>query len=159
MNAGIVVAVLVAAVLLYAFYVRISTPSPDPMRLDGSDELLGAIIQVQVLNGSGVNGLAAEMSTYLVSMGFDVVETQTHEDNDVEKTVILDRVGNIDASEQVALAIGLAPDRITENVVVEYYLDATIIIGLDYRDVLPWRTEQEETIEEPETEDEPQQEQ
>ena len=90
MNVGIAVAVLVAAVLLYAFYVRISTPIPDPMRLDGETDLLGSTIQVQVLNGAGVDNLGLQMENHLIGLGFDVVETDNFRKG-MEKTVILDR--------------------------------------------------------------------
>ena len=138
MNVGIAVAVLVAAVLLYAFYVRISTPIPDPMRLDGETDLLGSTIQVQVLNGAGVDNLGLQMENHLISLGFDVVETDNFRKG-MEKTVILDRLGNLDASEQVALAIEANPERISTDILVDYYLDATIIIGRDYQEFLPWK--------------------
>ena len=136
MNVGIAVAVLVAAVLLYAFYVRISTPIPDPMRLDGETDLLGSTIQVQVLNGAGVDNLGLQMENHLISLGFDVVETDNFRKG-MEKTVILDRLGNLDASEQVALAIEANSERISTDILVDYYLDATIIIGRDYQEFLP----------------------
>jgi hypothetical protein len=138
MNVGIAVAVLVAAVLLYAFYVRISTPIPDPMRLDGETDLLGSTIQVQVLNGAGVDNLGLQMENHLISLGFDVVETDNFRKG-MEKTVILDRLGNLDASEQVALAIEANSERISTDILVDYYLDATIIIGRDYQEFLPWK--------------------
>ncbi|HAY37340.1 MAG: LytR C-terminal domain-containing protein [Rhodothermales bacterium] len=138
MNVGIAVAVLVAAVLLYAFYVRISTPIPDPMRLDGETDLLGSTIQVQVLNGAGVDNLGLQMENHLIGLGFDVVETDNFRKG-MEKTVILDRLGNLDASEQVALAIEANSERISTDILVDYYLDATIIIGRDYQEFLPWK--------------------
>ena len=153
MNAGIVLALVVASILMYAFYMRLTTPAPDPFRVDESGDLLGEIIQVQVLNGSGVKDLGRQMREHLIGLGFDVVETDNYSHFNVEKTVILDRVGNLDAAEQVALAIGLLPEDVTPEVVKEYYLDATVLIGHNYQQVLPWKLpepelpedEQEET--------------
>lgn len=53
--------------------------------------------------------------------------------------MILDRLGNLDASEQVALAIEANSERISTDILVDYYLDATIIIGRDYQEFLPWK--------------------
>jgi len=61
LNIGILVTFCIAMVLVYAFFIRVTTAQPDPHRLDNPGNLLGTIIQVQVLNASGKAGLAKEM--------------------------------------------------------------------------------------------------
>jgi hypothetical protein len=138
LNVGVLVAFGVAVVLAYAFFMRVTTATPDPHRLDNPGNLLGDIIQVQVLNATTENGLAQQMMEYLRGEGFDVVETGNYTSGILEKSVIQDRVGNLDAAEQVALAVGLPPTRITQDIKPEYFLDATIIIGMDFETLKPW---------------------
>ena len=128
----------VAAILIYAFGQRVSEPRPDPYRLENPNGLLGDIIQVEVRNGTTISGLAASLTEHLRSHGFDVVETSNYTDQSVEKTVILDRVGNLDAAQQVALALGLGDDQISEELKPEYYIDATIVVGADYKRIMPF---------------------
>lgn len=134
----------VAMVLVYAFFIRVTTAQPDPHRLDNPGNLLGTIIQVQVINGARVNGLAGEMLEYLRDQGFDVVETDNYPGRDtLEKSVIQDRIGNLDAAQQVALAVGMPVESITQDIKLEYFLDATIILGKDYANLKPWKVDVE----------------
>lgn len=151
LNIGLVVVIAIAGILIYAFSQRVSTPRPDPFRLENPRNLLGDIIQVEVMNGTSISGLASNLTEHLRSHGFDVVETGNHSNQSVEKTVILDRVGNLDASEQVAVALGLTNDRIAEELKPEYFIDATIIIGADFMTVMPFveQVDQEAAEEEP----------
>ena len=140
LNVGIVLTLAIAAVLFYAFFIRVTTATPDPHRLDNPGNLLGDIIQIEVLNATGKDGLAREMTEYLREMGFDVMNTDDLPDKVIlEKTVIKDRIGNLDASQQVALAVGLPASRISEDIKIEYFLDATIIIGNDFGLYKPWQ--------------------
>ncbi|NQV73699.1 LytR C-terminal domain-containing protein [bacterium] len=141
LNIGIAFTLVIAAALFYAFFVRVTTATPDPHRLDNPGNLLGDIIQVEVLNGSGEDGLARQMMEYLREMGFDVVSTGNYQDGVLEKTVIKDRIGNLDASEQVALAVGLPTSRISEDINADYFLDATIVVGKDFNSIKPWQAD------------------
>jgi len=148
LNAGILVVLGIALVLIYAFFIRVTTATPDPYRLDNPGNLLGDIIQVQVLNATEQNGLAQEMMEYLREQGFDVVETGNHPGGILEKSVIQDRVGNLDAAEQVALAVGLPASMISQDIKPEYFLDATLILGMDYNMLKPWYVDQGEDVDE-----------
>ena len=127
--------------MAYAFFKRVTTATPDPHRLDNPGNLLGDIIQVQVLNGTNENGLAQLMMEFLRAEGFDVVETGNYPGGILEKSMIQDLVGNLDAAEQVALAVGLPASRITQDIKPEYFLDATIVVGLDFKTLKPWNEE------------------
>ena len=141
LNIGIAFTLVIAAALFYAFFVRVTTATPDPHRLDNPGNLLGDIIQVEVLHGSGKDGLAREMMEYLRDMGFDVVSTGNYPEGILEKSVIKDRIGNLDASEQVALAVGLPTSRISEDINADYFLDATIVVGKDFDSIKPWQVD------------------
>ncbi len=127
--AGLGVAVLV---LLYAFVSRTLWSPPDPIRPDNTADLTGDIIQVEVRNGCGVRGLAEQMRTFLITAGFDVVEVGNHTSFNEPRTLVVDRVGNAAAAQQIAEALGLPPDRVVQDVRQDYFLDVSIIIGQDY---------------------------
>jgi len=138
---GIVVFGFVMLVLAFSLFNRVGSPRPDSTRIFNPNELLGDIIQVDVRNGCGVSGLAGRMTDYLRSYGFDVVEHGDHTSFDVQQTMIVDRIGNLDAAKQVALALGLAEDRIIQEVKTDYYLDVSLIIGMDYQSFMPFMDE------------------
>jgi len=138
LNVGLIVVLVLAAALIYAFATRVTTPTPDPRRREATPNLLGDYIQLQVLNGTEVAGAAAQLTQHLRDLGFDVIEVETNPDQTIPKTVILDRVGNFGAAQQVALAIGVTDDRILEELRPDYFFDATIIIGADYASIKPF---------------------
>lgn len=138
LNLGILLSLSVALTLGYAFVTRVSSPVPDPYRLDNPGDLLGEFIQVEVLNSTRTDNLALQMQDYLRGYRFDVVNTKNYGGGVLEKTVIIDRIGNLDASQQVAIAIGLSEASISQDLNADYFLDATIIIGLDYKFIRPW---------------------
>ncbi len=89
------------------------------------------IYQIEIRNGAGVKGAAETMRRYLIEKGYDVVEVGNHTSFDVEKTLIVDRVGNREIARQVAVTLGLTEEHIVQEERQEYYLDASVIIGKD----------------------------
>lgn len=140
LNLGIVVLVALTTLLLFNLIGRLSSPHPDSTRVYNPTGLLGEIIQVDVRNGCGESGLAGEMTDFLRSYGFDVVEHGDHTSFDVDSTLVIDRIGNLDAANQVALALGIPDVRIISDVRSDYYLDVSVIIGRDYASIRPFRT-------------------
>lgn len=138
LNVALVLLLGVAVLLVYAFGQRIASPRPDPERLDNPGNLLGDFIQLEVRNGAGVDGLAAEMRDYLQDLGFDVVEVGNHARSDVARSIVIDRIGNQDAAEQIALALGVENDRIEEDLEPTWFLDASVVIGTDYASIKPF---------------------
>jgi len=138
LNSVLVLFLGAAAVLLFAFGQRLASPRPDPERLHNPGNLIGDFIQLEVMNGAGVDGLAAEMSDYLRDVGFDVVAVDNYVQSDVSRTVVMDRIGNPDAAQQIALALGLEEDRIQQELKPTWFLDASVIIGQDYASLKPF---------------------
>ncbi|MGA0254398.1 MAG: LytR C-terminal domain-containing protein [Rhodothermales bacterium] len=138
LNSVLVLFLGAAAVLLFAFGQRLASPRPDPERLHNPGNLIGDFIQLEVMNGAGVDGLAAEMSDYLRDVGFDVVAVDNYVQSNVARTVVMDRIGNPDAARQIALALGLEEDRIQQELKPTWFLDASVIIGQDYASLKPF---------------------
>lgn len=96
-------------------------------------------VQVEVLNACGVSGLGAEMTAHLRDRGIDVVNT----DNAPRQanSVVIDRVGNIEAARRIAETLGLSPDSVRQVIDSTRYVEVSIIIGSDYKRLEPFRAE------------------
>jgi hypothetical protein len=125
--------------LLYGLVTRVLIPQPDPRRSPSGSDLVGSIIQVEVRNGAGVDHLAAETTHYLRQRGFDVVDVGNYKTFSQERSVVIDRVGDPEAARKVAEALGLPADRVQQEIRRQYYLDASVIIGRDYKQLRPFR--------------------
>jgi hypothetical protein len=89
----------------------------------------GVRIKVQVLNGSGVTGLAARATRYLRDRGFDVVESGNYSEK-LDSTLVLDRGGKGEWARLVARALGvpLVETRPDSTRLV----DVTVVLGSDW---------------------------
>lgn len=97
-------------------------------------------LQIEVLNGCGVSGVAAKFTDYLRTKGFDVVKTENYESFNVLKTVVIDRRGNLKNGVRIAEALGLGEGRVLQEVNEAYLIDATVILGKDFRQLDSWQT-------------------
>jgi hypothetical protein len=132
LNGLILVTGTVLGILLIALIFRVVVPRIQPARDQDGNVLISQVIQVQVLNGAGRAGLANRFTSALRKNGFDVVETGNFESFDIPKTYVIDRLGNLENARRVARALNLGEDRIVREVSEGFYLDATVVIGLDY---------------------------
>jgi hypothetical protein len=123
---------VVLIVLLVALVSRIVTPRITSDRDPASSTLISDVIQIQVLNGCGVPGVASRFTNKLRQSGFDVVESGNFETFDVQKTFIIDRSGNLENARRVARALGVGEDQLIREVATGFYLDATVVIGFDF---------------------------
>ncbi len=94
-------------------------------------------IQLDVLNGSGVPKLSQSFTDYLRARGFDVVEMGNYKDSRVDYTRVIDRTGQRAAAEQVAEALGVPKDRVSQEIDRNLYLDVSVVIGKDYKSLKP----------------------
>lgn len=96
-------------------------------------------LQVEILNGCGVTNVAAKFTDYFRARGFDVIRTENYETFNVLETVVIDRRDNRENSLRIAEALGLDESRILVEVNENIFLDATIIIGKDFRQLGSWK--------------------
>jgi len=142
LNVALLVGGLGVVVLLYGLATRTLVPPAAPERPSEESTLVGSVIQVEVRNGAGIDHLAARATEYLRDRGFDVVEVGNYESFQQEQSVVIDRVGDPEAARKVAEALGLPPGRVRQEVRRQYYLDASVIIGDDYKQLRPFQTAQ-----------------
>lgn len=131
LNIIIIVLCLLILFLGYALIVQISNTSGNE---DSADQkiILPSQVQVEVLNGCGVAGVADRFTELLRSKGFDVVNKGNYTSFDVDNTLVIDRSNNSEKTVLVAEAIGVEKKRIVKQFNNQYFLDITIIIGKDY---------------------------
>jgi hypothetical protein len=86
-------------------------------------------IRVEVFNGTGIPGLAREVTERLRGDGFDVVTYGNAAGRD--STTLIDRAGNHAAME--ALSEALRVSRIETALDTTLYLDATLVLGADWK--------------------------
>lgn len=138
LNLSIGVVGLAAILLIYSLVTRSFLPRTDAVREANPLQLVGDIMQIEVRNGCGVNGLAGTATQYLRSQGFDVVEVGDHSRFDVAESAVIDRVGDLEAAGKIAAALGIAPENVRQEVRPDLYLDATVILGMDYASLRPF---------------------
>lgn len=141
-NGILVVLSVVVLFLGYALVTRFVTPRVDPVREDNPAQLVGEIIQVDVRNGCGVAGVAAETTMYLRRRGFDVVEVGDYTSFEEEHSKVIDRVGDLASAKKVASALGIPESRVVQEIRREYYLDASVVIGKDYETLRPFNDDE-----------------
>ncbi len=96
------------------------------------------IVQVEVLNGCGVSGIADKITDYLRKNSFDVVQTGNYISFNMDKSLVIDRTGNEANAEKVANALGINKKNIVQQVNNNYLLDCTIVVGRDYFQLKPY---------------------
>lgn len=92
-------------------------------------------LRVEVLNGAGEPGIAERAAQRLRSRGFDVVFYGNAENFDFESTRVLARSDRM--QEVRRLAGVLSVDSVRREPRPELYLDATVILGGDWRQHMP----------------------
>lgn len=118
--------------LLIALTSRIIYPRILTERSVSSTALVTNIIQLEVLNGCGVPGIATRYTDSLRRYGFDVVETGNFDHFNVDYSFVVSRSGQMEDARRVANAIGIPEERILREQSPDFYLDVTLIIGSDF---------------------------
>lgn len=92
-------------------------------------------IEVEVLNGCNVNGLAARVTEYLRVKDFDVVSYGNYYSSDIEETTIIDRRSmNMENAKKVAEALGInRKGAVFAFLNEDKQLDVSVILGTDYK--------------------------
>lgn len=132
LNAAIGFLSVLLILLIAALFTRIIYPRIFNERAELKSELISEIIQIEVLNGCGVSGIANAYTGLLRSNGFDVVETGNFESFDLQETIIISRSGVMDNAHRVANALGVSEENVIRESSPDFYLDVSVIIGHDY---------------------------
>jgi hypothetical protein len=108
-------------------------PKPADPNIDNGIEKNSSVevIQINVLNASGVKGIAGQMKDFLRTKGFDVVEIGNYI-KQVDGSFIIDRVGDSSSAVKVAYAVGLPDSLIQKKIDSSLFVRNSVILGKDY---------------------------
>ena len=90
-------------------------------------------MQIEVLNGCGVDGVADMFTDSLRKKNIDVVNTGNYRSYNIDNSIVIDRTGDIINAEYVAEVIGVDNKQVIQQKNKNYFLDITLIIGKDYK--------------------------
>lgn len=132
LNAVIGFLSLLLLLLLFGLFTRVVYPRIQNQRAEKQTQLIGNVIQLEVLNGCGISGLANQFTSVLRRNGFDVVETGNFDNFDMQETIVISRTFDMENARRVAGALGVHEKNILVEASDDFYLDATVVIGSDY---------------------------
>jgi hypothetical protein len=89
-------------------------------------------LEVEVLDGAGSMRAAQQLTNVLRAQGYDVVEMKRNNGEIEERTLILDRSGNLDAARKLAAILGIPQDKVYQKIDRTCYLDVTVVMGKDF---------------------------
>lgn len=122
--------------MIYSLYVKF-TNAKSVVSYKADGQVASDIIQVEVLNGCYIEGVADRFTEFLRNNGFDVVNIGNYLHHDMDETLIIDRIGNMANAYKVAKALGVKNENVIQQLNNNYFLDVSIIIGKDYFTLKP----------------------
>jgi len=112
-----------------SFVWRLMHPPVTPF-VDAESDGPPVVIQINVVNASGVRGAARRAMEFLRERGFDVVELSTAADT-LRHTVVIDRVGDVSSARKVASVIGVEEQRVSSSIDSMLFVHASVVLGAD----------------------------
>ena len=94
-------------------------------------------LKLEVLNGTGEPGAARSVGELLIALGYDVVAFENADHFDYRVTHVIDRAGRGEHIAEVAELLGT--DSVAMAIDPDLHLDATVILGADWRELVPER--------------------
>lgn len=137
LNIAIVVLGVGVLFLLYSFLTNAVIDNRVDPYVEDNRTMKGNVIQLDVLNGCGASGVAQQFTDYLRKRNFDVVQLGNYSTFDVEKSLVIDRVGDLKTAKKVAHALGIDEKNIIQQISPDYYLDVSVVIGKDHEELKP----------------------
>jgi hypothetical protein len=117
-----IILILCAASITSGFFIRFSSGDDDP----------GRRLRIEILNGTGRNGLAQEAATALMEKGIDVFKTGNADHFSYEQSILISRK-KCPQFEQLGKILGC--DRTVEQLQEGSLVDATLILGADFNEL------------------------
>ena len=135
-NIIIVVLAVIIAYLSYSLYSKINAKNLKEFEGGRPSSLT---IQVEVLNGCGLSGTADKFTDYLRLHHFDVVQIGNYISYDIEKSIVIDRTGNMVNAFKVADSLGINHKNVVQQMSSKYFLDVSLVIGKDFNSLKPYQ--------------------
>jgi len=135
LNSFIAILSVTILLLTYSLIAKIIPHKEMAKPTSGTDSV--HTLQVEVLNACGKAGIGDKCVDFLRKNKLDVVQTGNYPSFDVPHTIIINRSGNIERSKYIAQLLAVDTSFIIKQYNKNYYVDASVIIGKDYK-VLPF---------------------
>lgn len=103
------------------------------------DDTTRTVIQINILNGCGTAGVGNTMTKFCRQAGYDVVEMGNYKSFDVIESMVIDRIGKTDDAKRLAVLIGIKPKNVIQQFSNDHMVSATVVIGKDYKELIPWK--------------------
>lgn len=133
----VIAGVLAAVVVLLgtAFLWRMFLRPPADSVVDVQRE---RAIQIRILNGAGVPGIARTVQQYLRRRGYDVVEI-ANAPRQFPQCVLYDHLGDSLAAEQVRYTLDMRKEAVIRQLDSDLVLHCSIVLGNDWATLRPFR--------------------
>lgn len=126
--------IFLTAILIFAGY-KLFSDVKTILTDNSSDEdkvLAKDLIQVEVLNGCGKNGIADKFTEVLRRNKYDVVNTGNYKTYDVNYSIVIDRTGILENATKLADLFDIDHGNVIQQINKNSFLDVTLIVGKDY---------------------------
>lgn len=137
LNIAIVLLILFNGLQLYGIFTQ--QASSGPPSGNSVHDTTHIPIQINVLNGCGVNGVGNTMTKYCRQQGYDVVEMGNYKKFDVEHSLVIDRSGKITEAQHLASLLGIEKKNVVQQFNNDQMVSASIVIGKDFKSLTPWK--------------------
>lgn len=134
-----VIIFLLGAIILYMAYAIAAKlmHSETPGEAAARTQSPSVIIQAEVLNGCGIGGVADRFTDFLRNNKVDVVNVSNYSSFDMDKTLVIDRTGNMANARKIAETLGIKAENVIQQINNEYFVDVSVVIGRDYNQLKP----------------------
>lgn len=136
------VIVLLTAIIIFLIYSIFTKFNKDETIEETTVSNVGKpaeVIQVEVLNGSDIPGVAERFSDFLRNKKADVISMSNYYKRDMLNTTVIDRRGNLANAYEIAKKLGIKQENVIQQVNEDYLVDVTVIIGRDYNSLKPFK--------------------
>lgn len=128
----------IANVVLIGSFIQkhIATGNEHTISSDSEIVTTPADLKIEVLNGCGASGIARKIADHLKAQGFDPVNVENFERQDIPRTMIIDRYSNAFINgRKAARALGLSDDYVSYVANPDRLVAVSVIIGQDYQSI------------------------
>lgn len=138
LNVSILLLAVVIIYMGYSIYLKVSHRKADESA-GHNTQAASDIIQAEVLNGSGVSGVADKFTDFMRTNNFDVVKTGNYISSDVDESMVISRTENMANAYKVAKALHIKNENVIQQLNKDYFLDVSVVVGRDYFNLAPYK--------------------
>lgn len=134
---------ILGIVTIYLLYVLIDKVFLNPpisaiVPLEKRRTVSDVYIQINIVNATGIQGLAKKATNYFRDRGFDVVEISTS-DSLERNSYVIDHLSDTISARNVAYALGLSDSAVRHDYDSNLYLRASVVLGKNYQTLKPFK--------------------